>query len=179
MLSNTMDVVIAIMLIVGAVRGYRRGFLVSLLSVLALILGVIGAYSLLQWGMSLLLEYFQIHGKILPYVSFLLLFVAIVALVHVAGRFLKKAIDLTPLGVADNAAGSVLGLVSWCFALSFLLWMAVTYENAFVMRWKDKSLFYPYLAAFAPKVVGWFSVILPFAGNLFDQMRELLEVSER
>jgi membrane protein required for colicin V production len=175
---NTLDIIIAILLVVGMVRGYRRGFLITFLSILAFILGIIGAFALLRWGMSLLLDYFQIHGKILPYLSFFLLFLAIVFLVHLLGRALKKVIDFTPLGIADNAGGALMGLFTWCFGISIVLWMGASYENSFIMRVKDTSLFFPYLVGFGPKVVGWFSFVLPFAGDLFEQLKTFLENTE-
>ena len=66
---NLLDIVLAVILLFAAYKGFQRGFLLEVIAVAAFVLAVLGGFKLLHWGMELLGQYFNLHGEILPYVS--------------------------------------------------------------------------------------------------------------
>ena len=60
---NFIDIIILIPLAIGALGGFRKGFILEIVSLLALILAVIGGFQFLHWGISVLTENFQLSGK--------------------------------------------------------------------------------------------------------------------
>lgn len=147
----------------------------EVVSILAFILGIIGAFKLLHMGMDLLSEYFSISGTLLPYVSFILIFLIIIIGVNFLGRALKKIIDLTLLGGVDNIAGAMISVLKWGFGISILLWLSASFGLDMPEEWQTGSLLYPYVFDFAPLVVGKFSFFMPFAHDLFDTIKDFLE----
>lgn len=164
---NGLDVTLVVFICVGAYNGYRQGFLMSLFSLLALILGVLGAFKLLGWAVVWLSAEFDIHESILPYVAFALVFIGIVILVRVLGRILKFSIDLTFLGTLDQWAGAVLGLLKTVFFLSVLIWVATSLRVSFPEKWTENSWLFPQISAFAPRLTAWISEIFPVFRDLF------------
>ena len=146
-----------------------------MIAVAAFILAVIGGFKLLHWGMDLLGRYLNLHGEILPYVSFLLIFIAIILIVNMLGKFLKKIIDMTLLGPVDSIAGALVSMVKWAFGISIIFWLSNSFGLAFPGSWADQSILYPYLLTFAPQVVDLLSGVLPFTDDLFQMIRELLQ----
>ena len=107
---SIIDIIILVPLVVGALGGFRKGFIMEIVSLLALILAVIGGFHFLHWGISMLQEQFDLSGKFVPFLSFVLIFVIIIILVNAVGKVLKKVMQMAFLGGVDKAAGAVLGL---------------------------------------------------------------------
>lgn len=91
------------------------------------------------------------------------------------GKALKKIIDLTLLGAVDNIAGALLSAVKWVFGISVVLWLTSTFDIGIPEQWEEESLLYSYILPFAPAVVDFFSAVVPFAHDLFDTVKELLQ----
>ena len=61
---SVFDVVIIGLLVFGAFKGYRKGFLLEAVAILSFVLAIIGGFRLLHWGMSVLDERFDINGEL-------------------------------------------------------------------------------------------------------------------
>ncbi|MEM6359566.1 MAG: CvpA family protein [Bacteroidota bacterium] len=172
---SVFDVVIIGLLVFGAFKGYRKGFLLEAVAILSFVLAIIGGFRLLHWGMSVLDERFDINGELLPYLSFILIFIVIVVGVNYIGRFLKKIIDMTLLGSVDNLAGAFLAVLKWAFGISIILWLSNSFGIDIQGNWTSDSILYPYLLSLAPRIVDIVSNVLPFASDLFDTIQDLLK----
>ncbi|MGE0770547.1 MAG: CvpA family protein [Cyclobacteriaceae bacterium] len=166
---NKLDWIIAVILLIGAFSGYRNGFLMGLVSLLAIVLGVFGGFKLMGEGMELLHKHFNADQSVLPYLSFIIIFVAIVILVHMIGRTLKASIDKTFLGRLDAAMGALLGLVKTTFLLSVVFWILDSLKISPGLEWTDDSRLFPFVATFAPELAGWVAQFLPFFKEIFKQ----------
>jgi membrane protein required for colicin V production len=171
---GTLDFIFLAPMLFGAYRGYQKGFVLEIIAIISFVLAIIGGFKLMHWGMDLLDKYFDIGGHLLPYISFIVIFIAIILLVNLIGKLVKKIIDLTLLGAVDNLAGALLSIIKWAFAISVLLWLSSSFGVVFSEEWRQDSFLYSYLLSFAPTVVDYFSGFMPFANNLFDQIKEML-----
>jgi len=170
----TIDIILILILLWGGYSGYRKGLLMEVVAILALVLAIIGGFKLLHWGMDLLDQHFEISGKLLPYITFIAIFVLIVILVNLLGKSLKTILDMTLIGNFDKFAGALVGILKWGFGLSVVLWLTLSFNITLPEHWIDGSIIYPFLVNFAPKVVEWVAHVLPFASGLFDTIKELL-----
>jgi membrane protein required for colicin V production len=158
---STIDIALIVMIIVGAVSGYREGFLMELFSFVALVLGVLGAFKLLGWAMLLLSDHFNVDKDILPYVAFGVVFLVIVIAVRLVGNMIKLSIDKSFLGRVDQIAGAGLGLIKTVFILSVLFWIAESLHYQLPDRWTEDSWLFPQVVAFAPEIANWISEVFP------------------
>jgi membrane protein required for colicin V production len=166
---NKLDIFIALLILVGAYSGYKNGFLMGLISLTAIILGVFGGFKLMGEGMIFLQREFNADKSVLPYLSFLAIFIIIVVLVNIIGRMIKASIDKSFLGTVDAAMGAILGVVKWLFMLSVVLWLLDSLEMTPGPDWTEGSYLYHYTAMFATELSGWMSGFLPFFKETFKQ----------
>lgn len=172
---STVDIIIVVLLLIGAFRGYQKGLLMGVVTIIAFILAIIGGFKLLHYGISILAEYTGELNGMLPYLSFIIIFISIILLVTLVGRIFKKILDLTLLGSFDNVAGAILGVVKWAFGLSILLWLTLSVGVQIPDNWLSGAVFYPYLLSFGPGIIEYASGLLPFTDNLIELIHEMLQ----
>jgi membrane protein required for colicin V production len=172
---KTLDIIILIPLIFGAFSGFKKGFLLEIVSILALILGIIGGIKLLHWGMELLTDHFDIDSLILPYLTFILLFLIIIIVINLIGKMIKKMIDLTVLGSVDNFAGSILGIFKWALGVSFLILISSSLGISLPEKYTEEAGLYHFIESLAPTVIGYLTVIFPFIEDFFEFVKSFLE----
>ena len=166
---SKIDIVILVVLAVGAFLGYRRGFLMELFFLFAIVLGVLIGFKLMGAGVEYLHKEFNADTTILPYLSFLIIFILVVILVTFLGKQIKNSVDKTFLGRVDAAAGAILGVLKYMFCVSVILWLISSFHYSLPAHWTKDSLFYPATAGFAPRVAGLFSGFLPVFKEIFKQ----------
>src|SRR5512136_3116870 len=104
---NYIDLIIIVLLVFGLARGFINGFVKELASLLALIVGIWGAIKFSTFTAEKLYDYFDMTGKYVGIVAFLITFVIIVIIIHFIGLVIDKFADKVSLGFLN----SVLGLV--------------------------------------------------------------------
>lgn len=139
----------------------------GIVTLIALVLGVFGAFKLTGEGMEFLQEHFNADKAILPYLSFFLIFIGIVMLVTLVGKLFRHTIDKTFLGRIDESAGALLGAVKTLFMLSVVLWIIDSLKMDLPSRWTEESVVYPFTAHLAPRFAGWVAQFLPFLEDVF------------
>lgn len=164
---NMLDLILAVFFVIGIASGYRKGFLVTLFSLLAIFLGIVVSFNMMGAAMLTLNEHYNIDEKFLPYVAFAAVFIIVVIVVNLLGKLLKSSLDKTILGSVDQLAGSVLGLVKTAFMISVVFWILGSTEVDLFSRWTDNSRLYPYVVGFAPTVTEWLGDLFPSIGDLF------------
>ena len=161
----------------GAYRGFRKGFLMEIISLVALILGIIGGFALLHQGMNWLDQNVDINGNLLPYVSFILIFLIIVIGLSLLGKLIKKILDMTLLGSIDSLTGGIIGVLKWAFGISVLLWLTTSFGLIIPEQTIEGSSLFGYIEPIAPVVVDYISTFFPFAQDLFESILKYIQPS--
>lgn len=164
---STVDIVLSLLILIGSISGYRAGFVMSLFSLAAIILGVIGGFKLMGTAIVLLSAEFDMNETILPYVAFAVVFIAILIGVNLLGRIIKASIDKTLLGHVDQAAGAALGLLKAVFLLSVSLWILDALHLDLPEKWTSESWLLPRVESFAPQISLWLADFIPFFKDVF------------
>ena len=163
------DIVLGILVLLGAVSGYREGFLMELIAVTAIILGVFCGFKLMGEGIILLHDKFNADESVLPYLSFILIFIIIVVLVRLLGKVVKNSIDKTFLGSVDQLMGGVLGAFKTLFLLSIVIWITDSLGISPKTEWTNGSWLYPFTALLAPRTADWIGGFIPVFKEIFRQ----------
>lgn len=170
---NTLDIILLIPLIFGGVMGFKKGLLLELFGILAFVLAIIGGFKLMELGMSYLSDYLEGVDHLLPFISFLVIFIAIILLVNMLGKLVKKMVDMTLLGGVDKFAGAIIGIVKWAIGLSIILWLTLNF--GIELPGQDEELvLYPFLADLGPNIISALDVVLPFAEEMLESIKELI-----
>ena len=164
---SKIDIFILLVVLFGAYRGYKDGFLMGLVSLLAVILGVFLGFKLMGEGMIFLEKKFNADQTTLPYISFFIIFILVVVLVTWMGKAIRNSIDKTFLGRVDESMGLILGAFKTLFMVSVLLWIVDSLKYNLKVEWTQGSWLYPFTAKLAPDLAGWIAQFLPFFKEIF------------
>ena len=96
-----LDVIGIILILLFFIRGYSKGFIVAAFSVLAILLGILCALKLSQSLASWLLAKGYVTSGWVQIISYILLFVGVVMIVHFIARLVEKAVEGLMLGTVN------------------------------------------------------------------------------
>jgi len=117
---NALDYVIIALLAWGFISGFRRGFVMELANIAGIFLGIWLAMKF-SGSIRIWLETKQeMAGWWVPYLAFLLVFVAVYVAAFFGGKALTKALKLMMLGIPNRIAGGVFGLFKMLMLSSVL-----------------------------------------------------------
>lgn len=170
------DIIILIPVCFGAFQGFRKGLLMEIITLVAFILATVLSFKLLHQAMELLSPYIGKNTNVLPVLSFILVFVLVIYLIHIIGKALKGILDVTLLGTVDNLAGAFVGALKWAFGFSVLLWLMDSATIGLPEDFIDGSIVYPYFVAYGPLLIEWFSILIPYAKELVNAIKEIVNI---
>lgn len=145
-----LDIILVLLLVYGAYKGYKRGFIMSLFLLLAVFVGLYAAFHftdvLVQYGKD------QFHWKstYAAPITFLSLFLMVGAGIYFAGKLLERVIKLVKLSILNSLAGALLGLLQWFFFVGSLLLMLISFdqkEQVLSKEMKQESVMLPLLTS--------------------------------
>jgi membrane protein required for colicin V production len=137
---NYIDLVLGIILIIAAIQGFRKGFIIEAASLAALILGIWGAIKFSDWTAGYISKTFNYHSGSLSMVAFLITFIVIVVLVHILGKILDTTVKAVALGFLNRLAGIIFGVLKAAVILSILLLLFDSVdENVQILPSKQKA----------------------------------------
>lgn len=172
---NILDIILIILFVFGAYRGFKKGLILELITIIAFVLAIMGGFKLLHIGMDYISKVWDGFGSFLPFVAFLVIFVLIIILVNTIGSILKKIIDWTPLGVVDNVAGALLGILKWAFGISIVFWVLSILHIDFGSHVIENSKILPMANKVLTTVGNFVFTIFPSFEDFIDTLKDLFE----
>ncbi len=122
-----LDIVIGLLLIYGLYKGLINGLFVEIASIIALVAGLFGAIHFSYIAGDYLSQNMEWNERYINITSFIITFIIIVLVVHLAGKFLTKIADFAMLGLLNKLAGAIFGALKVAVILGALL---VFFERA-------------------------------------------------
>ncbi len=156
---NYIDIAIIGLVFFGAVKGFSKGFIVEAASLVALILGLIGAL-LFSSSLGTLLERFLEHDRIPPAgVLFALTFIAIIIGINLLAKFLTRILKMADLGLINRVLGAVFGGLKFILIISAVIMIMDQFQFLLSLMEEDiieTSQFYEPVKSFGNYVLEWF-----------------------
>lgn len=168
-----LDIIILVPLLWGAYKGFTKGFVMEIVSLLAFVLAILIAFKTLHIGIELIRPHLDAES-FLPVISFVLIFISVVLLVNLIGKLIKKFLNISLLGKVDDIAGAILGALKWAFGLSTILWLMNQAQIVVPNDVVEDSVIFPYLVKYGPMLINSFSAVIPFGQGLVDAINDLL-----
>jgi len=153
---NSLDVILAIFLVIGLFQGIRKGLFVELASLVGLVLGVVGAIYFSHFVSGFLASFTNWNEQTLNLVAFAITFIGIVILISFIAKLLTKTADLVALGLVNKLMGGLFGVLKAAFFLSVLILFINSIENELYFMDQEKkeaSILYKPVASLAPMVL--------------------------
>ncbi len=163
------DIIFAILIIIAIVKGYQKGLIVALFSIIALVAGLAAAVKL----SAVVAMYFQnnttVTLKWLPVLSFALVFIVVVFIVHLGGKLIQKTFEMALLGWANRIGGILLYIALYAIIFSICMFY-LEKINLFEKTTITASHTYPYIAPLGPKVIDGIGKMIPLFKDTFVQL---------
>lgn len=159
--SLILDAVILVMMLAFISTGLRRGFVLSICDLLAVVVGLVGGWCLslsplLMGVLQPLLEQ-HVSPELQPVASRVLLFLAGTITVPMLWRFLCRTLRLvTKLPVIhtlNKTLGGLLGFVKGCLVLFLAYWLFCRLLGWVPMEVVENSILLPFLAWLPKQVI--------------------------
>jgi membrane protein required for colicin V production len=150
---NIFDIVIAVFLIFGFVRGVMKGLFVEVASLAALIIGVYGAIHFSYFLGDFLKEAVSWSEEYISLAAFAGTFIVIIIVISLLGKMLTKLADLASLGIINKIFGGVFGFLKIGLILSivFIFFGRMNATIPFIKKETlDKSILYAPIKKIAP-----------------------------
>ncbi|MCD8440236.1 CvpA family protein [Tenacibaculum finnmarkense] len=115
---NIFDIIIAVLLLFGFVRGILKGLFVEVASLVALIAGVYGAMHFSYFISDWLASSVSWDEKYISLTAFAGTFIVIIIVISLLGKVLTKVADFASLGILNKILGGVFGALKIGLILS-------------------------------------------------------------
>lgn len=163
------DIAFALVMILAIFKGLRKGLILGIFSLFAFMIGLAAALKLSVVVAGYLNEKAGTFTKLLPLLSFIIVFIAVVLLISIVGRIIKKTIRFAMLGWLDSIGGIILYVFIYLTIFSVFLFFA---EKLHLIKAETiaTSIAYPYISQWGPKVINNLGKIIPLFKDMFGEL---------
>lgn len=168
------DIVFLLLILLACVKGYSKGLIVALFSIVGFIAGLAAALKLSVYASEKLADTFNASGKWLPFISFLLVFIVVVLLVNLGARLIQKSVEMLMLGWLNRLGGIVLYVLLYSILFSIFLFYAVQLKLLSAETITASQVF-PYIQPLGPMVMDSLGKVIPVFKDMFAQLQEFFE----
>lgn len=159
------DIILAVFLVLGIIKGFRNGFFVELASLISIMLGIYLAIRFSFITKSFLEKEVSWDAKTIQVAAFALTFLIVIIVVSCLAKAFTSIANFASLGFMNQFLGAFLGLLRTILVVSVLLnlFQKINFENRFVSKeMKEKSTLYPMVQEVSkniyPAISEWFEV---------------------
>ena len=162
---NYLDIIIAILLLLFGIKGFRKGLIIEVVTLLAFAVGIYGAMHFSDFTAEHLQDFVEINPKYLNTIAFVLTFILLVLLVNLIGRWVTNLIKAMNLNFWNKLGGFVFGVVKGVLLCSVLVLVLNNFQLLGVVKAevREQSKLYPYIEQTVPYVYRGFDLVKDYA----------------
>ncbi|NPA38128.1 MAG: CvpA family protein [Chlorobi bacterium] len=116
---NYFDIIVGLILVFALFKGIKKGLVIELASIAALVLGVWGAVKFSGVTESYLSEH--IDSGYIGLIAFFVTFILIVIGVHILAKLVDKLVSAVALGFVNRLLGGAFSVIKYAFVISVLM----------------------------------------------------------
>jgi membrane protein required for colicin V production len=164
------DVAFVIVMMLAIFKGFSKGLILGIFSLLAFIIGLAAALKLSSIIAGWLKNNITESTKWLPLISFILVFIGVVLLVNIVAGIIKKTMQFAMLGWLDSLGGMLLYIFIYIIIFSVFLFFGEKVDLIKPASIIDSKV-YPYVSSWGPKVINNLGNIIPVFKDMFAQLQ--------
>ena len=164
-----LDLLFAIFIVLAVVKGYQRGLVVGLFSLVAVIIGLVAAMKLSAVVAGYIGSTIKVSEQWLPVISFIVVFILVILLIRLGANAIERTIEVAMLGLVNKIGGIILYVVIYTVVFSVLLFYA---EQLRLLQPDTirKSVVYSYVQPWGPRVINAIGSAIPFFRDMFAEL---------
>ena len=169
------DIFFAFFLIYYSYKGFKKGFMISLISFVSIFLSIIISLNYSHILSNLLLSFLPNSEKLLlGFISIVITFFISSFIINKISKGLKYVLDMTLIGLVDDISGAFFGLLTTSLFISFMINILQYFDVTLFEEEIKKSIISYYLFDFAPNTFAYFIDFFPslefiVEGNTHDK----------
>ena len=151
-----MDIILCVPLLWGLYKGFTKGFIVELASLVAFGLGIWGAYHFSAYTAAVLKDKLHFNSPYLPIISFSLTTLLIVIAIFLLAKLIQKFAEGMALGPVNKIAGAIFSALKYALLMSVFIFVMDTVEKKIPLvslKMKEGSLLYKPIGSLAPFII--------------------------
>lgn len=163
------DFTFAALVILAIIKGYQKGLIIAIFSIIAFIIGLAAALKLSAAVAEYLKNSISVSAKWMPFIAFALVFFAVIVLVRLGAKLIEKSFQAVMLGWLNRIGGIVLYVALYTIILSIFIFYA---EKLQLLQATtiESSQTYPFIQPWGPKVMDNFGRLVPVFKDMFTEL---------
>ena len=163
------DIIFAILIIMACIKGYKKGLVIALFSIIAFIIGIAAALKFSSVVAGWLSTSTNVGAKWLPFLSFAAVFFAVVLVVNWGGKLIESAFKLVLLGWVNRLGGIIFYALLYTIIFSVFLFYA---EQVSLVKQEaiKASQTYSFVQPWGPVVINSFGKVIPVFKDMFADL---------
>lgn len=168
------DLVFALLMVMAVWKGYQRGLIVGVFSLVAVIIGLAAAMKLSAAVAGYIGSSVRVSNEWLPVVSFLVVFIGVILLVRLGANAIERTVEVVMLGWLNKLGGIILYAGIYTIVFSILLF----YADQTKLLQPDTVLHskvYKWVQPVGPAVINSFGALIPFFKDMFAELESFFD----
>lgn len=167
----SIDIAYLIVMILAIIKGWQKGLIVAVFSLIAWIIGLAAAMKFSTIVAKYLEESGHVSARWIPFLSFLIIFLGVVFVIRIVAKLIETSVELAWMGWINNAAGAFLYLIIYSIlfsvALFFMIQMRLISDEA-----AADSVVFNFIEPWGPVVINGLGTVIPFFKDMFAELEE-------
>jgi membrane protein required for colicin V production len=171
-----LDVIFIVLLLLAFYRGYQKGLIYSVLSFIAIFLGILLAMnfsSLTAYWMSSL---FNIPGSIMPVFSFVVVLIVVILSIKLVAIIMEKMLKAVSLNIFNRLAGAILWGAIASIMFGVTIWL-IDQAGIFTANLKAESFTFRYVVPLGPSAIDFVGSLIPFFKEAFYELNKTIKTT--
>ena len=162
------------MLIMAVIRGWQRGLIIAIFSVIGLIIGIAAAMKLSTVVAEWLKDSTSISAQWVPVISFAAVFIGVVLLIRWGANLIEATMEVALLGWANKLGGILLYIILYTLAYSVMLFYAEQLKLISLSA-IQQSVTYAYIQPLGPWVIDGIGKLIPAFRDMFGELEAFFD----
>lgn len=163
------DFIFATLIILALIKGYQKGLILAIFSIIAFIVGLAAALKLSTVVAAYLKDSISVSARWLPFIAFALVFFIVVLLVRLGARLIEKTFQAVLLGWINRIGGIILYAALYLIILSIFVFYA---EKLHLIQPAtiQSSVTYKFIQPWGPVIMDNIGRLIPLFKDMFTQL---------
>lgn len=168
------DFIFLIVLVLAIFKGYSRGLIVAVFSLVAFFIGLMAAIKFSASVAGWMQDRSGYQTTWMPFIAFVVVMAGVMLLIRLGANMIEKAVKLVMLGWLNKVGGIVF------FALIYITFFSIIlfYANNLGLLTEEtisSSRTYPLIAPWGVKAINAIGEVIPMFKGLFDQLETFFD----
>lgn len=169
------DLIFAALIVYALFKGYQKGMILAIFSIIAFIIGLAAAIKLSAILASYLETSVNVSARWIPFIAFILVFFVVVLLVRLGAKLIEKTFQMAMLGWLNRLGGILFYSILFTIILSIFIFYI---EKLQLIKPEtiQESITYTFIQPWGPYVINGFGKLIPIFKDMFTELENFFNI---